>query len=151
MQGKWKHLLWFFFFNKYKTATTSWKLNPPLNNPSVPWLDFLLVSLNSRGNASLHRSWQSNACLLMQTPLIPTEQTLHNYKQCQTHSYPAVSALQSHRERHSLADSLETDSVCTQISHLRRGLCPWPRCVCPNTPPKLARHDRKHWYAAILR
>lgn len=107
-----------------KTESTTW-------NELIPCLDFLLVSLNSRGNASLHRSWQSNACLLIQTPLIPTEQTLPNYKQCQTHSYPAVSTSQSHREHHSLADSVETDSVCTQISHLPCALCPWPRCVCP--------------------
>lgn len=133
-------------------AKVEWKLNPPFEIvPLIPCLDFLLVSLNSRGNASLHRSWQSNGCLLIQTPLIPTEQTLPNYKQCQTHSYPAVSTSQRHRERHSLADSVETDSVCTQISHLPCALCPWPRCVCLNTPPKLARHDKKYWYAAILR
>lgn len=66
-------------------------------------------------------------------PQIPTEQTLHNYKQCQTHSYPVASASQTHRERRSLTDSLETDSVCTQIYHLPQALCPWPRCVCLNT------------------
>lgn len=82
----------------------------------------------------------------MQTPLIPTEQTLHNYKQCQTHSYPALSAPQSHRERHSLADSLETDSVCTQISHLRRGLCPWPRRVCTEHPAKAG----QTWQEALI-
>lgn len=122
-------------------------MNPPLNHPLIPWLNFLLVTLNSRVNASLRCSWQSNACLLMQTPLIPTEQTLHNYKQCQTHSYPAISASQSHRERHSYSWQFR-DRLCL---HSDLPSSPWPLSltqVClPERPAKVG----QTWQEALIR
>lgn len=64
----------------------------------IPCLDYLLSLTGGQRNARppLPSPIKMPVCQCW-PPLIPTEQTLHNYKRCQTHSYPVVSA--SHRER----------------------------------------------------
>lgn len=133
--------------------STSSEVDTLRSVPSLNPMSRLLVVSHWIPRGMLHPTAADNqtAVCWCRPPLIPTEQTLHNYKQCQTHSYPVVSSPQRHAERHSLSDSLETDSVCALISHLPRALCPWPRCVSLSASPKLAAHDRRHWYTAILR
>lgn len=128
-----KNFTLFFSFFKYKTECPL-QIIPQFHDSTSflsPWIP----------EGMLHSAVADNQMFAdADPPLIPTEQTLHNYKQCQTHSYPALSAPQSHRERHSLADSLETDSVCTQISHLRRGLLSLTQ-ACLHRTPRQSRPD----------
>lgn len=98
--------------------------------PSLNPTSRLLVVSHRRPRGMPHPSTSDNQMLVCwcRPPLIPTEQTLHNYKQCQTHSYPVVSASHGHGERPSLSDSEETDSVCAQIlPSSPNALRPWPR------------------------
>lgn len=100
-----------------------------------------LLSSEARRNVSPRHNRQSNACLPIQAP---SDTNRVNITQLQTMSNTFLSC--GLREPPSLSDSVETDSVCTQISHLPRALRPWPGCVGPERPAEVG----QTWQEALI-
>lgn len=144
-----KYFTWVKVLGYFPVKWSCGEIKICLPVPSLNFMSRLLVVSHWRPKGMLHPTATDNQMPVCQCKA-PSDTNRVNITQLQTMSNTFLSCGLSPTQTpppSSLTDSVETDSVCAQISHLSpSALRPWPKCVRHERPAEVG----QTWQEALI-